>query len=457
MERPVSSQIPSLKTPAFVQQVRWVLDPVAYLRDCFKEDTRVIRTRFSPAFHDEVILTDHPQIVAACENSRCVSAPGELNSLVSQILGPHSLLLQSGQEHRRRRKLLSPPFHGERLRSYGSDIASITIEAMNELSDGQVFSAREMMQAISLRVILRVVFGLRTGRFYEALERLLAEKSDLRAGFLGALTLFSPLMRSDLGEWSPGGKISRNDAQTRALLADLISMKRQALADGDEADDVLSLLIMATDENGMGLDDEEIQDELLTLLFAGHETTATALSWALYWICHLPDVQQRLQAELEFIDEVSDINAIGRCRYLDAVCRETLRIHPVAMLQFPRRVEAEMVVKDVHFKPGDIILGSILGIHHRKDIYRDPDRFIPDRFLEKEFSPTEFMPFGGGARRCIGDALALFEMKLVLTSILQHWSLVKEDRRPMSARRRGITLAPSRPVMLRCRRKHISA
>ncbi len=439
-----------------MQQVRWILDPVAYLRDCFRGDTRVIRTRFSPAFHDEVILTDHPEIVAACETSRCVSAPGELNAVVSQILGPHSLLLQSGQEHRRRRKLLSPPLHGERLRSYGSDIASITVEAMDELTDGQVFSARERMQAISLRVILRVVFGLRKGHVYEELERLLAERSDLRAGILGALTLFSPLMRSDLGEWSPGGRISRNDARTRAMLTDLISTKRQELANGAEADDVLSLLITATDENGKGLDDEEIEDELLTLLFAGHETTATALTWALYWICHLPDVEQRLQAELDFLEGASEFQAMGQCRYLDALCRETLRIHPVAMLQFPRRVEAELVVMDLHFKPGDIILGSILGIHHRKEIYRDPERFNPDRFLEREFSSTEFMPFGGGARRCIGDALALFEMKLVLTSIFRNWSLAKEDRRPVSPRRRGITLAPSRPVRLRCRRRHVS-
>jgi hypothetical protein len=327
---------------------------------------------------------------------------------------------------------------------------------MNDLSDEQVFSAREVMQAISLRVILRVVFGLRQGRFYEALERLLAEKSDLRAGFLGALTLFSPLMRSDLGEWSPGGKISRNDVQTRALLADLIKNKRQALAEGIKVNDVLSLLIVATDENGIGLDDEEIQDEVLTLLFAGHETTATALSWALYWICHLPEVQQKLLAELHAIKEAADVNAIGQCRYLDAVCRETLRIHPVAMLQFPRRVETELRVMDYQFEPGDIILGSIFGVHHRKDIYPNPEQFCPDRFLVQEFSSTEFMPFGGGARRCIGDALALFEMKLVLASILQNWTLVKEDSRSVPPRRRGITLAPSRPVRLRCRKKHIS-
>ena len=203
----------------------------------------------------------------------------------------------------------------------------------------------------------------------------------------------------------------------------------------------------AHDEAGEPMTDVELRDELMTLLFAGHETTATALTWALYWIHKFPSVRQKLLQELEGMDVPLDPNALLRLPYLNAVCSETLRIYPVGMLTFPRIVRSSVELMGHSLEPGTIVIGSIYLVHRREDIYPDPEQFRPERFLERQFTPFEYLPFGGGSRRCIGMAFAQFEMKLILSKILSQVELELDDTRSVQPVRRGLTSGAS-PVQL---------
>jgi cytochrome P450 len=192
--------------------------------------------------------------------------------------------------------------------------------------------------------------------------------------------------------------------------------------------------------------DEELRDELMTLLFAGHETTATAISWAFYWIHKLPEIREKLLAELDSLGENFDSNTIFKLPYLTAVCNETLRIYPIAMLTFPRQVKTPISLCGYQLEPGTIIMGSIYLTHQREDIYPEPEKFNPERFLERQFSPYEFIPFGGGSRRCIGLAFAQFEMKLILAKVLKTWSMKLVDTHEVKPQRRGLVTGPNSPI-----------
>ncbi len=319
---------------------------------------------------------------------------------------------------------------------------------------GQEWDARTQMQRITMRVILSAVFGLHEEERYRRLETLLQRKLQLRTGRFGTVMLFVPLLRTDLGAWSPGGRVRRLEAESKALLLQEIGERRRALEAGDGDGgrvDVLSLLLACRDEQGQGLSDAELHDELLTLLLAGHETSATALTWALHWIHRQEEVRQRLQTELAACDNPDDPELIQRLPYLGAVVNEVLRIHPVAMLMFPRLGEEPLQMAGWRFETGDVLFGCIQALHERSDLYPDPLRFDPQRFLDRSYGPAEFLPFGGGARRCLGAALAVYEIKLILTTLLRHTSLAltPASDRPLSPRRRGFILGPSRPVRLR--------
>ncbi len=199
----------------------------------------------------------------------------------------------------------------------------------------------------------------------------------------------------------------------------------------------------ARDEAGEPMTDLELHDELITLLVAGHETTASTLTWALYWIHKLPPVREALLQELDLLGDEPDANAISRLPYLNAVCAETLRIYPIAMLTFPRVVRSPLSLMGYNLEPGTIVTGCIYLTHHREDLYPQANLFKPERFLERQFSPYEYLPFGGGSRRCIGLAFAMFEMKLVLAKILSRWQLAIADGYAVKPVRRGVTLAPT--------------
>jgi cytochrome P450 len=216
------------------------------------------------------------------------------------------------------------------------------------------------------------------------------------------------------------------------------------------------LLLSARDEAGEAMTDVELHDELMTLLLAGHETTATAIAWALYWVHKLPNIREQILQELETLGDNPEPLNIARLPYLTAVCNETLRIYPVAVLTVPRAVKEPVELMGYPLEPGTRLYGCIYLTHHREDIYPNSQQFKPERFLERQFSPYEFLPFGGGIRRCIGEALALFEMKLVLATILQRYELALADQRPERPKRRGVTFAPERGVKMVMRSASLS-
>jgi cytochrome P450 len=253
--------------------------------------------------------------------------------------------------------------------------------------------------------------------------------------------LFFPLLQQDLGRWSPWGRFLRQQQQIDDLIYAEIRERREQL--DPSRTDILSLLMAARDQAGESMTDVELRDELMTLLTAGHETTASALTWALYWIHKLPEVREKLLQELDSLGDDPDPNTITRLPYLSAVCSETLRIYPVALITFPRRAKVLLEIMGYQFEPGTLVTGCIYLTHQREDIYPEAKRFRPERFLERQFSPYEYLPFGGGSRRCIGAAFAIFEMKLVLATILQEKQLALTNNRQAKPVRRGLTATPS--------------
>ena len=431
------------KSPQLWQMLQWIATPLSLMRRCRDRYGDSFTVRLSPKF-PPIIFVSHPkalQVLLSNDNDQLFDAPGELNAIFEPLLGTQSIMGLSGDRHRRMRQLLMPPFHGERMRSYGQLIQATTEGVMEQQGFGKPFSVRKSMQTISLRVILQAVFGLSEGARYQQLERLLATMLDAFGSPVSVGLLYFPILRKDLGSCSPWGRFIRARRQIDQLLYEEIAERRKH--PDASRDDILTLLMAARDENGEALTDAELRDELMTLLVAGHETTATALTWALYWVHKIPAVRKGLLDELQAIDGAPNPGAVFRLPYLNAVCSETLRIHPVAMLTFARVAKRPVELEGYSLAPGTLVIGCIYLTHRREEVFPDSGEFRPERFLDRRYSPFEYLPFGGGVRRCIGMAFAQFEMKLVLSSILSSFELAPAGTRPVRPVRRGLTSGPS--------------
>jgi cytochrome P450 family 110 len=435
------------KTPAILQMLHWIINPFSFMRGCTRDYGDCFTVRLGDKFAP-VVFFSHPQAlqtILTSDDSKVFDAPGALNGLFEPLLGTQSVIGLSGGPHRRMRQLMMPPFHGERMRSYGQLMGNITDEVIREWMVGRAFSVRESMQAISMRVILGAVFGLSEGPRYQQLEKLLATILNEMSGPLSVSLLYFPILRQDLGPLTAWGDFVRRRQQVDQIIYDEIAERR--IQPNASRDDILTLLMAARDQAGETMTDVELRDELMTLLVAGHETTATALTWALYWIHKFPKVREQLLQELQGLAHPLDSTALLHLPYLNAVCCETLRIYPVGMLTFPRVVQLPVALMGHTLEPGTIVVGCIYLTHHREDLYPNPDEFRPERFLERQFSPFEYLPFGGGSRRCIGMAFAQFEMKVVLSRILSQVELGLADTRSVRPVRRGLTSGAS-PVQL---------
>ncbi|MBD3883410.1 cytochrome P450 [Phormidium tenue FACHB-886] len=445
MNRPPSSQ-----TPALWNLLRWIIQPIEYLDECAHRYGDCFALDFGTS-HPFVFFND-PKAVEQLFTAPIGSFDsGRANWILRRTLGDNSLLLLDGERHQRQRQLIMPPFHGERMRAYGEIICQITERVTQQWKPGVPFSVRPAMQEISLRVIMQAVFGLAEGDHpqtdrYEQLKSVLDNFLKLTASRFGfAMGLF-PLLQKDLGPWTPGAKFNRMKQEIDTLLYAEIQERRANF--DPQRSDILNLLLSAQDETGQSMTDEELRDELITLLLAGHETTATALSWALYWIHQLPDVREKVLAELQALGSDPEPLAIARAPYLSAVCAETLRIYPVALITEIRIAKASVQVMGYDFEPETMLTPCIYLIHQREDLYPNPRQFKPERFLERQYSPYEYLPFGGSNRRCIGAAFALFEMKLALATILTNYHLALADDRPVKPMRRGVTVAPKGGINL---------
>ncbi len=428
----------------FLQLLQWISDPLGYMNACAEKYGDIFTVRWG---NRTLVMVSNPQAIEKILTSDAFAAPGEVNEVVRPLLGDNSLILLSGTKHQQRRKLLMPPFHGERMRNYGQLISAIAQQVSSQWSAPEPFILESSMQEITMRVILQAVFGLNEGPRLEQLRQRLVARLDIRKTLLGSSMIFLPFLRRDWGPWSPGAQAIQKQKQVDDLIYEEIR-DRRANPDPNRSD-ILNLLLSARDEAGEGLTDIELRDELMTLLVAGHETTASALSWAFYWIHKIPSIREKLLEELDRLGDNPDPMDIFRLPYLTAVCQETLRIYPVAMVTFPRVVQAPVEIMGYSLEPGLQMIGSIYLTHRREDLYPEPHLFKPERFLERQFSPYEYMPFGGGSRRCIGMALAQYELKLVLATILSRTELALAETEPVKPKRRGVLLAPGSGVWMR--------
>ncbi|MFM2310965.1 MAG: hypothetical protein RLZZ04_241 [Cyanobacteriota bacterium] len=438
---------PKLDKSPLWQRLTWVSDPVKFLETVARQHPDLCEVK-SIGFGDEYILVNHPEAIQEIltSNRQKLFASSRNNNLLRPVVGDRSVMLLEGDLHRQRRRLLLPPFHGERMAAYSQSIIELTNEVFGGLSAGETFIARDLAQDISLQTILRVVYGISDSHRARQLKCTISEMADVFHSPLTSALLFFPQLQQDWGAWSPWGHfMGLRRAIDRLIYAEISHRREQ---DNTRGEDILSMLMSARDEAGQPMSDDELRDELLSLMFAGHETTATAIAWALYWVYHLPEVKARLLDEIVSLGASPEPMAIAKLPYLDAVCKETLRIYPVAMLTFGRIVQQPMRLLGYDLEPGKVLMGNIFSVHHREDIYPDAKQFKPERFLEREFTGGEFVPFGGGARRCIGEALAKFELKLVVATVVSRYQLTLKGDRTEKPQRRGVTLSPAGGVKM---------
>jgi cytochrome P450 family 135 len=353
---------------------------------------------------------------------------GEPRKVMEPVTGPSSILLLDGEHHMRMRKLMLPPFHGEAIAHYAELIEQITHREIDGWRPGDTIRTRTVAQTITMEVIIRTVFGISDPERVTELKRLLPRLSSINP-LLGV-----EIVRKDLGPRSPWGRFVRDRDRVDAMLYEEIERRRREPG-GDARDDILGLLLSARDEEGRPLTDRELRDELITILLAGHETTATSIGWAFERLLRTPSALERLTAE---------VNAGESSDYVDAVIKETLRVRPVVPEVF-RAPNEPIELGGYLFEPGMQLAASILLVQYDPELYPpDPEAFRPERFLEGAPEPYTWVPFGGGVRRCLGAAFAQLEMEVVLTTVLSRVRLRAPRPRGEKARFRGVTVLPSR-------------
>jgi cytochrome P450 family 135 len=412
-------------TPRAMQMAEWIARPVPFA-------TRQ-RARYGDAFtvHFEaqrwVMLADPEDVRTVFAAGPRRTNAGEANAILRPTLGSRSVLLLDGDEHLRQRKLMLPAFHGERMLRYREIMRAATERAIATWPRDEPFTLRPHTQAITLEVIMQAVFGLHgaraMGRLRAPLQRLVEWTADPAAlVVLAGLGPDHAIVRR-----LRNGYVAPIDRELYALIAE-----RRAADDAHERDDVLSMLLLARDEHGEAMSDVELRDELMTLLLAGHETTATSLAWAVERLVRHPGGLSRLAGDPE---------------YLDAVVKEILRLRPVVALVLRKLLEP-LVVAGRELPAGTLVAPCILLVHRRADVYPQPEAFRPERFLGVAPGSYSWIPFGGGVRRCLGAAFAQMEMQVVLRTIAETVALEPAGRSE-GVRRRGITLAPARGARVR--------
>jgi cytochrome P450 len=418
---------PGPRAPRALQTARWIARPAAFLEDAARRWGDMFTLRI--ANEGTWVFLSHPDAVKQVftGDPRLLHA-GEANVVLLPVLGSHSVLLLDDDAHMAQRKLMLPPFHGERMRGYEETMADVAAREIDRWPAGEPLPAWPTMQAITLEVIMRTVFGVRDAprleRLGEALRNSLGFASEpLRMAILAA---FGPRRVAELG-W-----VRAKLEPTNELIYEEIHSRRSA-PDLADRTDVLSMLLQARHDDGTEMSDEELRDELMTLLVAGHETSATALAWALDALTHHPAVLARLRDEVDSGDDA----------YLDAVVKETLRLRPVIALVLRRLIEP-MEIGGRVLPAGVNVAPCIYLLHRRADVYDEPRAFRPERFLESSPGTYNWIPFGGGVRRCLGASFAQFEMKVVLRELVSRLDIRAARPQPERRVRRAIVFAPAR-------------
>ncbi|MDQ3726401.1 MAG: cytochrome P450 [Actinomycetota bacterium] len=409
----------ALQTAIWSRQAQWLLEQS--------------RARFGRMFTIKmayegnwVVLTDPELVKQVFTGDPRVFHAGEGNQILRPFLGDNSVLVLDEKKHIAQRKLLLPPFHGERMQAYGEKMTEIAAREIESWPTGVPYKLRPRMQAITLEIILETVFGVHAGKGMDALRASLRNFLDLTTNprlLLPALTLGPERMTRTRA-------FQRRMEPVDTLIAQEIA-ERRGVEDLAEREDILSMLVAARHEDGSPMSDAEIRDELLTLLVAGHETTATALSWAMERLTRHPEKLERLRAEVE----------AGEDAYLTATIQETLRLRPVIVIVL-RRLTESVELGGYELPAGVSVAPSIHLIHRDPQIYPEPERFLPERFLDNPPGTYTWIPFGGGVRRCLGAAFAQFEMAVVLRELVRRHHVEPADPGPERPFRRAITETP---------------
>ncbi|MFM8571411.1 MAG: cytochrome P450 [Pirellula sp.] len=357
------------------------------------------------------------------------------------MLGEGSMLTLGGETHRRERKLVMPMFHGDRMKSYGEAMQQIALGRVSEaVAKGPVVSTLELMTSISLDVIVSVVFGSDqkdlTDRLFDASRRIVKASNPI--------LFFSPNTHISLMGWSPWDRYLSARKRLDSLFDSIYQSRKQEVG---LRDDIFTLMSQATYEDGQPIQQDHLRSELLTFLFAGHETSALAMTWAMYHLHRNPETLERLTQEFAQLPDKSPTSFLA-APYLKAVVQETLRMHPI-VTEVIRKLRKQMQLGPWTIPAGYSLAPAAILAHYRPETYPEPDTFRPERFLERSFSPFEYMPFGGGHRRCIGAAFASYEIAIVLGTILSNhrWQLVETQE--VVPKRRNLTMGPSSDVKIR--------
>lgn len=404
-----------------------MLRPIAFMESARARFGDAFSVRFV-GFERPMVMLSGPEALRALYGGRDHGLPPGRTFALRPLLGPRSLLLLEGSEHLHRRRLMLPAFHGERMRAYAGVMREAAEREIERWPAGRAFPLHPSMQAITLEVILRAVFGVADARRAErlrALLRRLLERTAAPGLQLGAVAA------RRAGREGPLAAIAADRRAVDELLLAEIAARRAQPRQGAPAD-VLGELMASRFEDGGAMDDGELCDQLVTLLVAGHETTATALAWAFDLLLHNPDALARLREQLERGDDDS---------YLRAVVSEALRLRPVVPLA-GRRLGSELRAGGLELPAGTDVTPAIWLANTAPGTYREPLAFRPERFLDEPPATYSWLPFGGGTRRCLGAAFAELEMRVVLATVLRARRLTAAGARPERIARRNITLAP---------------
>jgi cytochrome P450 len=422
---------PGPRAPSAINTLRFTRAPLRMLEQWGRRYGDAFTVKIV-GFGKGVYIADPHAIKELFTGDQSDLLAGKANSFLAPVLGRHSVLVLDGPEHLRQRRLLLPPFQGSRVANFRSVVREVADAEVDRWQCGSELVLRDRMRALTFDVICHAVFGVYEPGRVERLRGALAAVIDS-----SPLLLAFRSLRADLGRWSPGGRFARRLAAADALLYEEIG-RRRGEPDLEGRTDVLSLLLRARDEDGRAMTDAELRDELVTMLGAGHETTATGLSFALDLLMRHPAELERLRASI----------ADGDDAYLEAVMKEALRVRPVIdaaqrTLTRTRRIAGYDIPAGVRVYPG------IALVHMRPDLYPEPERFRPERWLDADTESYAWLPFGGGIRRCIGAALAQAEMVEALRVIVARAELapLRPEADPVVLR--GITVAPKHGVRVR--------
>jgi cytochrome P450 len=432
-----------------LQLLAWLYQPARFFDHCLARYGDVFTMRL-PGHEPKVMLARQDAIKAVFTGDPACLHAGAANALVEPLVGPRSVLILDGAAHQRQRRLLLSLFGGRKVVEHGQTMRELADEAVDAWPVGPELLLQPELQALTLRIILATIFNVRDDAPSRELYQVLTELLDQAKSPL----LLVPALHRDLGPLTPWRRFVALRRRLDDVLRPIFAHRRRALElpDGDGGD-ILGRLVAARDDEGRPLSDAQLRDELVTLLVAGHETTANALSWTLYQVLAHPAVHARLLGELSEVVGDAPLGAahLDHLPYLDATVHEGMRLNPV-LGHVGRLLTAPMTLGGHALPAGAMVVPCIYLAHQDPGVFPEPRRFHPDRFLGQPFSPYAYLPFGGGARRCLGMSFALHELKIVLATILRRTDLsLRPGYRP-SVSRRGVVWAPGGGVPVRQRR-----